>query len=169
MHNIDTLFSSNKQDWTTPKELFEELDHEFHFTLDPCSTHENALCEKHYTKEDNGLSKMWKDEIVFCNPPYNKITEWADKCAVEHVLNNATVVLLVPARTDTKWFHYSVVPFARSIRFIQGRLHFGGADRAPFPSMLVIYSKQKINLLDSVNSKIIEFICAGNLFSTVQM
>lgn len=77
----DALYSSRSEEWETPKSLFDELNNQFHFTLDPCSTDENAKCEKHYTKEQDGLKQDWTGETVFCNPPYGKnIGEWCRKC-----------------------------------------------------------------------------------------
>lgn len=132
-------FSSNRDDWETPQALFEELDAEYHFTLDPCSTHANAKCEKHYTIEEDGLSKSWEGETVFCNPPYGRqIGDWVRKCAEES--KHAKVVMLIPARTDTSYFHDFIYRKAK-VRFIRGRLKFemGGvaASSAPFPSMIV--------------------------------
>lgn len=135
----EALFSSRTEEWGTPQELFNELNEEFHFTLDPCSTDENAKCEKHYTKEQDGLKQDWTGETVYCNPPYGKeITGWVQKC-YEHFVGGGTAVMLIPARTDTKWFHDWV--WGKSeIRFIRGRLKYNdGKGRAPFPSMLVIY------------------------------
>lgn len=132
----DGMFSSKTDLWSTPQATFDELDKEFHFTLDPCSTHENAKCEKHYTKEDDGLSKDWSGERVFCNPPYGReIGKWVKKCAE----SNTLVVALLPSRTDTKWFHDYIYGKAE-IRFIKGRLKFGNSkNSAPFPSMIVIW------------------------------
>lgn len=137
--NFDAAFSSTRDDWETPQELFDELDDVFHFTLDPCSTHENAKCKKHYTREDDGLSKSWEGEVVFCNPPYGReIGKWAKKCHEE--AGGATVVGLFPARTDTKWFHEHIYGIA-NIEFIKGRIKFEqngvSLNSAPFPSMIV--------------------------------
>ena len=97
------LFTSNSQEWATPQALFDELNAEFNFTLDPCATHENAKCEKHYTNEEDGLSRSLKGETVFCNPPYGReISKWVKK-AYEENLGGGTVVLLLPARTDTRY------------------------------------------------------------------
>lgn len=133
-----TIFLSNSVEWATPQYLFNELDREFHFTLDPCSTHENAKCEKHYTKEDDGLSKPWAGETVFCNPPYGReLHKWVEKCYEES--KRATVVLLIPSRTDTSYFHDYICGKAE-IRFVRGRLRFGDSKQgAPFASMVVIY------------------------------
>lgn len=77
-------FSSNSNEWATPQNFFDTLDNEFNFTLDPCSTKENAKCKKFYTKEDDGLSKSWTDETVFMNPPYGRdIKYWVEKAYTE--------------------------------------------------------------------------------------
>lgn len=132
----DLMFSSKTPEWATPQDLFDELNKEFNFTLDPCATKENAKCKKYYTKEDDGLSKDWYGETVFMNPPYGReIGKWVKKAA----LSATTVVCLLPARTDTKWFHLYINNVAE-IRFIKGRLKFGDSkNSAPFPSMIVIY------------------------------
>lgn len=130
--------SSNTEEWATPKLFFEELNKEFNFTLDPCCTEENAKCKKHYTKEQDGLLQDWSNDVVFCNPPYGrKISEWIKKCYEENK-KGATVVLLIPARTDTTYFHQYVYK-QHEIRFIKGRLHFNDSKQsAPFPSMVVV-------------------------------
>lgn len=135
----DALFSSQSVEWATPQDFFDRLNEEFHFTLDPCSTHENAKCAKHYTKEDDGLSQDWKGETVYCNPPYGReMPKWIKKC-YEHFMGGDDAVMLIPARTDTKAFHEYIYGKAE-IRFIRGRLKFGGAKaNAPFPSMVVVY------------------------------
>ena len=111
---------------------------EFGFTLDPCCEPHTAKCAKVYTVEDDGLSKSWGTEIVFCNPPYNQIAKWVKKCSDE-ANNGATVVMLIPSRTDTRYFHDFIYHKAE-VRFIKGRLRFSGAEfNAPFPSMIVIF------------------------------
>lgn len=137
---IDTMFSSKTDLWATPQEFFDELDAEFHFTLDPCATPENAKCKKFYTRQENGLQKNWGG-IVFCNPPYGReIYKWVKKCYEESKKPGTTVVLLIPARTDTRYFHEFIYHKAREIRFIKGRLKFGNATAsAPFPSMVVVF------------------------------
>ena len=133
--------SSNTPEWATPKRFFEELNAEFHFTLDPCCTHENAKCELHFTREDDGLSKNWGGQVVFCNPPYGKeLPKWVKK-SYEESMKGALVVMLIPARTDSRWFHEYIYGKAE-IRFIKGRLKFNdGISAAPFPSMVVVYNK----------------------------
>lgn len=122
-------FKSERDDWETPQALFDSLDAIHHFTLDPCSTDENAKCAKHYTAADDGLSRSWEGETVFCNPPYGRnIAAWVRKCADES--RHATVVMLIPVRTDTAYFHDYIYNKAR-IEFIRGRLKFergGGSD-----------------------------------------
>lgn len=130
------LMSSNTAEWATPQKLFDELNVEFSFDLDPCCTHENAKCEKHYTKAENGLSQMWGGYRVYCNPPYGReIAKWVKKAAE----SNTLVVMLLPARTDTKWFHEYIYNNAE-VRFLKGRVHFNEAKQgAPFPSMVVVF------------------------------
>ena len=128
---------SKTPEWATPQKLFDELDAEFHFTLGPCSTDQNAKCEKHFTVSDNGLVQSWKEERVFCNPPYGReIAPWVKKLKE----GGAEIAVgLLPARTDTRWFHNYIYGKAQ-IRFIKGRVKFGdGKQSAPFPSMIVIF------------------------------
>ena len=134
------LFSSKSNEWATPIALFRELDAEFHFDLDPCCTHENAKCESHYTIEDDGLSKNWGGRRVFCNPPYGReLSKWVRKC-YEESKRASVVVMLIPARTDTSYFHDFIYHKAKEIRFIRGRLHFNESRQgAPFPSMIVVF------------------------------
>lgn len=140
--NKEAMFSSANKDWETPKEVYKELDEEFSFTLDPCAKKNTAKCKRYFTKEDNGLTKDWKDETVFVNPPYGRdISKWIQKCYYES--SNATVVALLPSRTDTTWFHSWILNIANEIRFIRGRLRFSGyKNSAPFPSMIVIWRKR---------------------------
>ena len=131
-----TLYSSRTDEWETPQDVFDALDAEFHFTLDPACTDDNAKCAKHYTKEQDGLKQSWDGETVFLNPPYGRdIAKWMQKAYGVR----GTVVALIPARVDTAWFHDWVYGKAE-IRFIRGRLKYGGAkNNSPFPSMIVIY------------------------------
>ena len=137
------LFSSNTNEWATPQKVFDELDAEFHFTLDPCATKENAKCERYFTKEQDGLTRNWHErerERVFVNPPYGReIGKWVKK-AYEESKYCEVVVMLIPARTDTSYFHDFIYHKAKEIRFIRGRLHFNdGPQGAPFPSMVVVF------------------------------
>ena len=135
----ESLFSSASVEWATPWEFFRQLDAEFHFNLDPCSTHENAKCADHFTKAEDGLSQNWGGKKVFCNPPYGReLPKWIRK-AHDEAEEGALVVMLIPARTDTRAFHDYIYHQAE-IRFIRGRIKFGDAKTsAPFPSMLVIF------------------------------
>jgi phage N-6-adenine-methyltransferase len=140
----EQLFSSATCEWATPRAFFRKLDRRFGFTLDPCATPENTKCALFFTREQDGLKQDWGTHRVFCNPPYGReIGKWARKC-FEASQNGALVVLFVPARTDTKWFHEWVQGKA-DVTFVRGRLRFGGADTsAPFPSMLAVYSPKRL-------------------------
>lgn len=133
--------SSHSNEWTTPRDLFDELDAEFHFDLDAASTDENALCARHFTKADDGLTQEWVGN-VWLNPPYGReIGKWMRKAS--EYRGGGVVVCLVPARTDTRWWHDWVVGHASEVRFIRGRLKFGGSHAgAPFPSAIVVYDKR---------------------------
>lgn len=139
MKGQQTLFSGSSDEWSTPEETFQALDAEFHFTLDPCATDQNHKCTLYYTQKENGLLQNWGGQSVFCNPPYSQIGTWVEKAYREASKDHTLVVLLIPSRTDTKYFHDFI--YQRSeIRFVRGRLKFGEAiHNAPFPSMIVIF------------------------------
>ena len=138
------MFSSKTDEWSTPPRIFEELDAEFHFNLDPCATHENHKCHNYMTKENDGLKASWAGRRVFVNPPYSDISRWVEKAFREGHQDNTLVVLLIPARTDTKYFHDYII-HRSEIRFIKGRLKFGDQkNSAPFPSMIVIFRGPKM-------------------------
>lgn len=102
---MKAVHSSKKHDWETPADLFGRLDAEFRFTLDPCATKENAKCKYYYTYHEDGLIQDWSNDVVFMNPPYgNAIGKWMAKAVCEW-RKGATVVCLVPSRTDTRWWH----------------------------------------------------------------
>lgn len=138
--DTDVMFSSKSIEWATPQDLFDRLNGEFHFTLDPCSSHENHKCERYFTKEDDGLSQNWGGHRVFCNPPYGReLYKWVEKARNESRKCGTLVVMLIPARTDTRWFHEFIYHKAE-VRFLRGRLKFNGCrNSAPFPSMIVIF------------------------------
>lgn len=131
-------FLSQRMDWPTPRDLFAQLNSEFHFTLDACASPDNACLPRFYTERDEGLMRSWQGERVWCNPPYGgQIRRWMEKCWTE--ARHALVVALVPSRTDTAWWHDYAME-AGEIRFLRGRLRFEGAEHsAPFPSALVIW------------------------------
>ena len=137
-------FSSRSDEWPTPQWLFDALNREFGFNLDPCATHNNAKCVRHFTREEDGLAQDWGAATVFMNPPYGReIRHWMRK-AFESARAGATVVCLVPARTDTDWWHRYAIRGA--IRFLKGRLKFGGAPHAaPFPSAVVVFRPERLH------------------------
>ena len=135
-------FSSKTNEWATPQNFFNQLNEEFEFNLDPCATHENNKCDNYYTLEEDGLKQNWDGYNVFCNPPYGReIHKWVKKSAEAR---GGVVVLLVPARTDTKYFHEYIYQKKNvEIRFIKGRLKFGDCtNAAPFPSMVAIFKNK---------------------------
>jgi site-specific DNA-methyltransferase (adenine-specific) len=136
------LFSSQNDVWATPQAFFDKLNDEFRFTLDACALPENAKCKLFFTPQDDGLVQDWSGNIVFVNPPYGrKIAAWVEKCYQESRKENTKVVMLIPARTDTAYFHKFIYGKAE-IRFVKGRLKFGNASNgAPFPSMIVVFDK----------------------------
>lgn len=139
------MMSSNTDLWATPQKFFDKLDAIFHFTLDVCATKENAKCPKFYTKEQDGLKQPWRG-TCFMNPPYGRsIQKWVKK-AYESAQQGATVVCLLPARTDTRWFQdYCLNVTPSAIHFIRGRLHFNESrDAAPFPSCIVVFSPETL-------------------------
>ena len=130
-------FSSETDEWPTPQDFFDKLNAEFNFELDVCATPENAKCDRYFTKRENGLLQKWEG-VCWMNPPYGReIGQWVKK-AYESALDGATVVCLLPARTDTAWWHDYCMK--GEIRFVRGRLKFGNAtENAPFPSAVVIF------------------------------
>lgn len=141
--NKELMFSSKTDMWPTPQKFFDEQNKIHSFTLDCCASKDNAKCDKFFTEEDNGLQQTWTGN-VWMNPPYGRgIGEWVKK-AYESVFvegSSDKVVCLLPARTDTKWFHNWCVK--GKVEFIKGRLKFGDAkNSAPFPSMLVVFEKE---------------------------
>lgn len=160
----DCMNSTGNNEWGTPKWLFDELDKEFSFTLDPCATEMNHKCDCYFTKKENGLLQDWSNKTVFCNPPYSRKTkkmagqeDWIKKAYEEG--KHTTVVMLIPSRTDTKAFHEYILGKAE-IRFIKGRIKFTGAKySAPFPSMIVIFrakerSEMETNTIDKIDDKL---------------
>lgn len=131
--------------YATPQDFWDKLDDEFSFTCDVCATDANAKCASYFTELDNGLIQTWSGSC-WCNPPYGRgLSSWIKK-AYESSLMGATVVCLVPSRTDTKWFQDYCLPYAE-IRFVRGRLKFGGCkDPAPFPCAVVIFPAKGVNV-----------------------
>ena len=138
--NTKVLFSSKAEKWATPQDFFDKLNDEFNFTLDAAASPDNAKCANYFTEEQDGLAQSWEGHTVWCNPPYCRKTGlWVKKAYEEHQRTGCTVVMLLPSRTDVRWFHDYILGKAE-IRFIKGRLKFGGnKNSAPFPSIVVIY------------------------------
>ena len=140
--NVPYMPTSKSDNWATPKDLFERLNSEFHFTLDAAASQSNRLCDKWFgldhddTNRKDRISGNWELEKVWLNPPYGRVIgEWAKK-SYQHYLDGGTVIMLLPSRTDTKWFHNYCIK--GEIEFIKGRLKFGNSlNSAPFPSMIV--------------------------------
>ncbi len=138
------LFSSARGDWETPQELFDELNEEFDFDLDVCATSHDTKCPVFIAPRADALSQHWGPQraegwTVWCNPPYGRrIGKWVEKGYIESQ-HGLTVVMLLPSRTDTIWWHEYVMK-ADDIRFIRGRLKFSGHKTgAPFPSCIVVF------------------------------
>lgn len=158
--NTDALFSSARADWETPQALFDVLDAEFRFTVDAAATAANTkvrrecmsmyahrhgcppMCKGYFTPEDDALTQPWWG-TVFCNPPYGRaVADFIRHGACEAAACRSTVVFLVPARTDTAWWHEYVM-HATEVRLLPGRLRFGGAAHgAPFPSAVVVFDER---------------------------
>jgi len=141
-------FSSKTVLWETPHDLFARLNALHVFTLDVCATAENAKCDRYFTPEMDGLAQDWKDHVCWMNPPYGReIGKWVKKAHDSTLMDwqhtVTKIVCLLPARTDTRWWHDYVIPYG-SIEFLRGRLKFGGhKNSAPFPSAIVIFESSK--------------------------
>lgn len=161
-----TMFSSKTNEWPTPIDFYNKLNERFQFTLDPCSTADNAKCSKYYTAEEDGLKKSWEGEVVFMNPPYGReIKNWIKKAYNESRKENTVVVCLIPARTDTKYWQEFCMK-AAEIAFIAGRLKFGNSkNSAPFPSALVVFKPKCKELIDMNYPKIYSLSTKGTRIS----
>lgn len=147
MANIKACHSSESDEWATPRDLFDKLNEVFRFDLDAAASEQNALCYEYYDIERDGLSMSWESyKAVWVNPPYSKLKDWLKKGAEEG--KHTTVVMLVPARTDTKAWQDYVIPNAADVHFIRGRLKFGEAkNSAPFPSAIVVFRPRVKDIL----------------------
>jgi phage N-6-adenine-methyltransferase len=136
-------FSSKTDNWATPQDFFDAVNDEFSLLWDVCASHENAKLPFYWTRDQDGLSADWRGKRVWMNPPYgSEIGKWVEKAATGGA---AIAVCLLPARTDTRWFHRHIYGNPKAeMRFVKGRLKFGGAiTSAPFPSMLVIFRQRR--------------------------
>ena len=136
-NQINVHFSSATDMWATPQDFFNKYNAIYNFEIDVCAITDNAKCKKYFSPEDNGLMQEWRG-VCWMNPPYGRgIGEWMRK-AYESSKQGAIVVCLVPARTDTAWWHDYAMK--GNIEFIRGRLKFGGSkNSAPFPSAVVVF------------------------------
>jgi len=141
----NVLYSRSSDEWETPKYLFEKLNAQYNFTLDLAATDQNHKCEKYFTKEIDGLKQDWTG-VCWCNPPYSNISAWVKKAYKEAQKGNV-IVMLIPARTDTRWFHeWIYMMYGVEVEFLKGRLKFSGSKwNAPFPSMIVTFKKNPFN------------------------
>lgn len=146
-------FSSKRGDHGTPQWLFDRLNERFKFKMDLAASGKNKLCDKYFSEKDNGLELTWPKGWSWCNPPYGKsLIYWAKK-AYEQSEEGRDCIMLLPARTDTKWFHQYILPFASAVIFIRGRLTFKGEPAsAPFPSMLVVWKKREAGVDISIKT-----------------
>jgi site-specific DNA-methyltransferase (adenine-specific) len=137
--NSDLMFSSATDQWPTPQAFFDLWAARFAFDTDVCADADNAKCSRFFSVEDDGLEQSWAPAVCWMNPPYGReIGKWVRK-ACEESLKGATVVCLLPARTDTAWWHDYVIPHAE-VTFVRGRIKFGGAKSgAPFPSAVAVF------------------------------
>jgi|TARA_R110000737_G_scaffold338290_1_gene359211 site-specific DNA-methyltransferase (adenine-specific) len=144
-----TMFSSKTGEWSTPQEFFDKLNWRFGpFDLDPCANPHNTKCANFYTEVEDGLSKDWSGHTTFVNPPYGKgIDKWIKKGYDTAKDGESRVVMLIPSRTDTKYWHNYVMK-ASEVYFLKGRLKFGDSvNSAPFPSAVIVFdgtNKQQI-------------------------
>ena len=132
-------FMSKRSDWATPQDFFDKLDKKFNFDLDVCADATNAKCKRYYSVADDALTKIWKG-YCFMNPPYGReIKKWVKKAYHSAETGEATVVCLLPSRTDTKWWHEYIMR-ADTVWFVKGRLKFDGhKNSAPFPSVVAVF------------------------------
>ena len=140
-------FSSAKQTWETPQDFFDKVNDVFDFTLDACAEHETAKVDKYFTVDDDALTQDWNG-IVWCNPPYGREqVKFIEKARNESTKNDATVVVLIPARPETRVWQNVIFKDASQVCFIKGRLKFGGSkENAPFPSAMVVFGDFKCDL-----------------------
>ena len=144
---VNVHYSSEKHTWETPQDFFNKLDNIFNFTLDACAEWHTAKVPCYYTKEQDAIKQEWKG-VIWCNPPYGREqVKFITKALEEHTKHNSTVVLLIPARPDTKVWQDVIFPNASQVCFVRGRLRFGESkENAPFPCALVVFSSKVFDL-----------------------
>ena len=149
------MFSSKSKDWETPQDFYEKLNEEFGpFTLDPCASEGTAKCENYFTMQNDGLFRSWAKQTVFMNPPYGRqISNWIRKAYQEAQNPGTKVVCLIPARTDTKYWHDYCMR-AKEIHFVRGRLKFGNSENsAPFPSAVIIFESDRETIIKTMEAR----------------
>lgn len=172
MKGQEQLFSSNNDEWTTPKWLFDYLNHVNHYDTDLAADDNNHLCDRYFTAENSALTQDWiHSNSCFVNPPFSLNKEFVNKI-VEQLNKFPTLLItvLIPSRTDTRYFH-NLIPYCEKITFIKGRLKFGNAKNgAPFPTCLLFLDgmvpnyredfdfKMRITTLEYKNGEIVESI-----------
>ena len=156
--------STEDHTWETPIDLFNRLNDRFNFTLDPCCSVETAKCEKFFTENENGLIQDWSKDICFVNPPYGRQIGKLVQKSYEESLRGATVVMLIPSRTDTSYWHDFIFNKATEIIFVKGRIQFGDSgDNAPFPSAVIVFdNKEDKQMFSSIIAK--EMVSEKGLF-----
>lgn len=158
MSDMSVHYSSAKQDWGTPRAFFQVQAEKYGpFALDVCALAHNAKCERYFTPEDDGLAQPWFG-VAWCNPPFNASRAWLEKALAELEAGNITrAVFLLPARPDTKLWHELIFPNAAEIVWHEGRLRFEGAkNSAPFPSVVVVFDREKVDPLAAKDREIAE-------------
>lgn len=140
------LFTSNKEDWETPQDFYDRLNAKYHFKWDLAASDDNAKCSCYFTRDDNSLEQDWEglSGNLFLNPPYGReLKLWVKKAATTGLKDKQNLVMLIPSRTDTSYWHDYIFNHAE-IKFLRGRLKFEvdgvSGDSAPFPSAVVIYT-----------------------------
>ena len=149
----EIMFSSKSDEYETPIWLFDMLDDIFHFTLDPAASHLSYMCEKYYTIEDDGLAQDWDNETWFINPPYSKAKSWIESVVQRFLGGESDGVMLLSARTETRYWHENIWPVAHYILFLKGRLKFinrvvDGGDNplsAPYPSAVIMFTHRNFD------------------------
>jgi phage N-6-adenine-methyltransferase len=169
--NTDLMFSTGTIHWSTPQDLFDKINEEFNFTLDACANTSNYKVKNYFNEKQNGLAQSWQDNTVWVNPPYGSgISDWIKK-AYNECSPNCKIIMLLPARVDTRWFHDYIYnnPDCET-RFIKGRLKFSNSkSSAPFPSMIVVFEKwiwseniNRVSKLLEPDAAVSDFISAFN-------
>lgn len=156
----NSLFSNKDNSWSTPQDLFDRLNSVFNFDIDLAAADDTAKCKKYYTEEDDAFKYEWNEKNAYINPPYGRYQiKWIERASEQSIKYNNTIVMLIPARPDTKAWQNVIFKSASTICFIKGRLKFGNSkDSAPFPSALIVFG--------GINDEQFELLnCLGKTFN----